>query len=111
MGGVICEWNPPDMPRETLSDFDYLSQKLFEDGATCASEYFLIRCILVTFDKDSAIIVIAYLHESKLLLPSCRWARPGAPLSPMIPCESCSQSSCRVWPRSSHGSCCRNPAR
>lgn len=51
MGGVIYEWNPPDMSTEVLSDFDYLSQKLFEDGAPCAFVYFLIRCILETFDR------------------------------------------------------------
>lgn len=111
MGGVIYEWNPPDISTEALSDFDYLSQKLLEDGATCVSVYFLIHCILGTFDKDFAVIVIAYLHEFKLLLPSCRWAGPSAPLSPTILCELCSHSSCRVWPRSSHGLCSKNPAR
>lgn len=41
----------------------YLSLKLLDEGATCASVYFLIYYILGTFDKDFAAFVTACLLE------------------------------------------------
>lgn len=49
--------------RGVLCGFDYLSQKLIEEGATNASVYFLVSYILGTLDKDFATIVSACLYE------------------------------------------------